>query len=98
VIESRNGTEVGDYIEKPTEHYLVSMGIYIFEPSVLQFVDAGKRLDFPDLVKRLLEAKMKLAIYRSEDFWLDIGRPDDYQKAIEVFAHQREQFVGCSAL
>jgi NDP-sugar pyrophosphorylase family protein len=97
VIESRNETEVGNYIEKPTEHYLVSMGIYIFEPSVLQFIEIGKRLDFPDLVKRLLKMQKKLAIYRSEDFWLDIGRPDDYQKAIEVFAQQREQFIGCSA-
>jgi NDP-sugar pyrophosphorylase family protein len=94
VIESCNETEVSDYIEKPTEHYLVSMGIYIFEPSVLQFIEAGKRLDFPDLVKRLLTAKLKLAIYRSDDFWLDIGRPDDYQKAVEVFAQQRERFIG----
>lgn len=97
VIESCNGTEVSDYIEKPTEHYLVSMGIYIFEPAVLQFIKAGKRLDFPELVKRLLEAKMKLALYRSDDFWLDIGRPDDYQKAIEVFAQQRERFIGHSS-
>ena len=97
VIERRNETEVQDYIEKPTEYYLVSMGIYIFEPTVLKFIESRKRLDFPDLVKRLLEAKVKLAIYRSEDFWLDIGRPDDYQKAIEIFAQQRERFIGRSS-
>jgi NDP-sugar pyrophosphorylase family protein len=73
------------------------MGIYVFEPAVLQFIEVGKRLDFPDLVKRLLKMQRKLAIYRSEDFWLDIGRPDDYQKAIEIFAQQRERFIGHSS-
>jgi NDP-sugar pyrophosphorylase family protein len=96
VIESHDGVEVSGYIEKPTQHYLVSMGIYVFEPAVVRFIEAGTKLDFPELVQRLLEAKEKLAIYRSEDFWLDIGRPDDYQRAIEVFAKQRERFLaGC---
>ncbi len=97
VIETRNGTDIAAYIEKPTPQYLVSMGIYVFEPEVLGFIEAGIRLDFPELIQRLLAAHAKIAIYPSEDFWLDIGRPDDYQKAIEVFEQQRERFIGSPA-
>jgi NDP-sugar pyrophosphorylase family protein len=94
VIEARDGLEVAAYHEKPTQQYLVSMGIYIFEPEILRFIQPGKKLDFPDLVQRLLQAKVKVALYPSEDFWLDIGRPDDYHKAIEVFAQQPDMFLG----
>jgi NDP-sugar pyrophosphorylase family protein len=93
VIDTHHGVEIVQYIEKPTQHYLVSMGIYVFEPQVLEFIDPGQRLDFPELVHRLLAAQAKLVVYRSEDFWLDIGRPDDYHKAIEVFSQQPEMFV-----
>ncbi len=94
VIETHDGLEVAAYLEKPTQQYLVSMGIYVFEPEVLRFIQAGTKLDFPDLVQRLLHAQAKLALYPSEDFWLDIGRPEDYQKAIDIFAQQRDMFLG----
>jgi NDP-sugar pyrophosphorylase family protein len=98
VIETHDGLEVAAYLEKPTQQSLVSLGMYVFEPEVVRFIQAGKKLDFPDLVQRLLQAKAKLALYPSTDFWLDIGRPDDYQKAIEVFAQQREMFLDGSPL
>ena len=98
VIESQDDEAISGYIEKPMYHYLVSMGIYIFEPEVLAFIEIGTKLDFPELVQRLLKADKKLAIYHNQDFWLDIGRPDDYQKAIEVFTRHREKFLGCMSL
>ena len=85
--------EIAGYIEKPTQQDLVSRGLYVFEPEVLNFIEVGQKLDFPELVQRLLAAQKKLMIYRSDDFWLDIGRPDDYQKAVEVFAQQRDMFI-----
>lgn len=97
VIETQNGLEVAAYHEKPTQQYLVSMGVYVFEPEVLRFIQVGQKLDFPDLVQRLLQARAKVALYPSEDFWLDIGRPDDYHQAMEVFAQQRALFLGESS-
>ncbi|MDX6624464.1 MAG: NDP-mannose synthase, partial [Solirubrobacterales bacterium] len=44
------------YIEKPTYHYEVSMGIYAFSPRALALIEPNERLDFPDLVLRLLDA------------------------------------------
>jgi NDP-mannose synthase len=54
VIRLNGGNTIQDYIEKPTIEYNVSMGIYMFEPSVLRFIPKGQHLDFPDLVKILL--------------------------------------------
>jgi NDP-sugar pyrophosphorylase family protein len=93
VIESDAQNLITGYIEKPTYHYQVSMGIYLFEPRVLQFIPPGERLDFPDLVLKLLAAGEKVHGYPYEGYWLDIGRPDDYAQAVEEFTRLRKQFI-----
>jgi len=92
VIESEDGW-VKDYIEKPTYHYAVSTGIYIFEPDVLMHVEKGQRLDLPELVLRLMRAGQKVNIYNFDGYWLDIGRHDDYDSAIEEFSAHRTEFL-----
>ena len=72
---------VTDYVEKPTLHYESSMGVYCFDPSVLPHIEPNVRLDFPDLVLRLVGAGELVRADRSDDFWLDIGQPDDYEQA-----------------
>lgn len=55
VVEQNNGDYViTGYVEKPTLDYRVSMGVYIFEPRVLDYIPKNEYLDFPDLVKTLL--------------------------------------------
>jgi len=92
VIESEDGW-VKDYIEKPTYHYAVSTGIYIFEPDVLEFMEYDQRLDLPGLVLRLMRANKKVNIYNFDGYWLDIGRHDDYESAIEEFSAHRNEFL-----
>lgn len=82
------------YIEKPTYHYEVSMGVYAFAPRVLEQIEPNRRLDFPDLVLRLLEAGETVRARRSEnDYWLDIGRHDDYETAMDEFERMRDRFL-----
>ena len=81
------------YDEKPTLNYLVSMGIYIFEPEVLAYIALNKKLDFPDLVKKLLVKGEKVLIYPNTDYWLDIGRHDDYKEAVEIFEKKQRMFL-----
>ncbi|NIM99719.1 MAG: NTP transferase domain-containing protein [candidate division Zixibacteria bacterium] len=81
------------YIEKPRLSYLVSMGVYVFEPEVINHIPRDGKFDFPDLMQVLLEKDKKVAIYNSDDFWLDIGRPDDYQRAVEEFEKNRKRFL-----
>jgi NDP-sugar pyrophosphorylase family protein len=80
------------YIEKPETAYRVSMGIYVYEPAVLRYITPGVYLDFPDLVGRLIERGEKVCAYVSDCLWLDIGRPDDYARAQELFSEKREAF------
>jgi NDP-sugar pyrophosphorylase family protein len=86
-------TVVTGYIEKPTYAYVASMGVYCFAPSVRDHIPPGQRLDFPDLVLRLIEAGETVRAWRSEDHWLDIGRHDDYEQAQDEFNQLRDVFL-----
>jgi len=93
VIQCNGKDRVVGYIEKPTNKYLVSMGIYIFEPKILSYIPSGKYLDFPDLVNELLIANEKVMGYSYDGYWQDLGRPDDYEQAYSDFETMRSQFL-----
>ncbi|MCZ7590374.1 MAG: sugar phosphate nucleotidyltransferase [Gaiella sp.] len=76
---------VSAYQEKPEMHLDVSMGIYAIEPGALEFVPEGEPSDFPDLVHALLDAGKRVGAYPFEGLWLDIGRHEDYVRAIELW-------------
>ena len=80
-----DGTRIVGYDEKPTISYDVSMGVYVFEREVVDLIPSGEHFDFPDVVHVLLERGLPVAAYRSSDFWLDIGRREDYELAQERF-------------
>ena len=86
-----DGTVCG-YIEKPEYVYPVSMGVYIYEPRALELIPHNQYFDFPSLVLSLLEAGEKVACYENDDIWLDIGRPEDYALAQQVFEENRDKF------
>jgi NDP-mannose synthase len=70
------------YDEKPTLDYFVSMGIYAAEPGVLQYIEPGEPLDLPTLVGRLIDAGETVGAYVHSGYWLDIGRHEDYERAV----------------
>jgi NDP-sugar pyrophosphorylase family protein len=92
VIEFDGQQRVTGYKEKPESAYHVSMGIYVYEPRTLQFIPKGRHLDFPDLVLKLLAAGEKVCAFPADCQWLDIGRPDDYARAQELFAERPGKF------
>ena len=93
VIIKNGDCRIADYIEKPVTDYLVSMGIYIFEPEVLKYIPRGEYLDFPDLVKILINSKEKVVGYEYDGYWQDLGRPDDYEMATRDFESMRNEFL-----
>lgn len=89
--DSDDPTLLTNYFEKPNIEYESSMGVYCFDPRVREFISPGERLDFPDLMLRLVHEGEKVRAWRSNDFWLDIGRPEDYEQAqddIEALRHR----------
>ncbi len=75
---------VTGYEEKPELSYIVSMGVYALEPRAIEAIPAG-RFDIPDLVLRLLELGEPVGSQTFEGYWLDIGRHDDYQQALDDY-------------
>lgn len=69
--------------EKPELNLSVSMGIYVFNKSILELVPNDRPFGFDELVFELLDKKIPIHTYPYSGYWLDIGRPDDYQKANE---------------
>jgi NDP-sugar pyrophosphorylase family protein len=70
------------YEEKPEIPFVVSMGVYAFEPSALEYIEPNQRLDLPDLVLNLLAAGEPVGSFLFDGYWLDIGRHEDYEKAL----------------
>lgn len=76
---------VTGYEEKPELDYTVSMGVYVLEPRAIERIPQGERFDIPDLVLALLEAGEPVGSYAFDGYWLDIGRHDDYEQALQDY-------------
>jgi NDP-sugar pyrophosphorylase family protein len=70
------------YEEKPNLAYAVSMGIYLMDPAVRDFIEPDDHLDLPSLVRILIEAGEPVGGFVHEGYWLDIGRHEDYERAL----------------
>jgi NDP-mannose synthase len=81
VIEHEDAL-VTDYREKPTLHYDVSMGVYVYEPRALTHLPDGP-CAFPELVRVLLAAGERVAGYENDAVWYDIGTVGEYERALK---------------
>lgn len=93
VVQTDDDGVITGYLEKPTSEYLVSMGVYAFSPAALELIEPGERLDFPDLVLRMIDAGLTVRSERFDGYWLDIGRVDDFARAQEEFVTHRDAFL-----
>lgn len=93
VLQFDGNYKVKGYVEKPTYDYMVSMGVYVFEPIALSYIPKGEYLDFPDLVKIMISQGEKVLGFPFEGYWQDLGRPADYERAAVDFEAMRSQFL-----
>jgi NDP-sugar pyrophosphorylase family protein len=70
------------------------MGIYGLNRRVLDWLPADEAFGFDQLVLRLLDARQRIVVRRHTGYWLDIGRPEDFERAAEDFARQQSRFFG----
>lgn len=69
--------------EKPTQTMFVNAGIYLLEPTAWDSIPDGSRFDMTDLIQRLLDEERIVASFPILEYWLDVGRHEDYQRAQE---------------
>ena len=93
VVELDADGEIMGYREKPKLEYMVSMGVNAFHKSVLQFIPHNEYLDMPNLIMKLKDDKKKVMSFRSKCEWLDIGRSEDYERAIERFESAKDRYL-----
>ncbi len=91
-------SRVQAFEEKPEIASTVSMGIYVFDPRALRYIPEDTYFDFPDIVQALLAAHEPVGTYPYDGLWFDIGRQDDYAKAVEAWteAGAADPSVGAS--
>ncbi len=91
VIEAE-GSKITAYTEKPTHHYLASMGVYVMNRDVIETLPVGEYCDLPTLVNRELNAARPVATFLFDGPWYDIGSPEDFREAQEVLQATPELF------
>ena len=92
VLDTADSTLLG-LREKPRMSYEVSMGVYMMSRCALQYVPHGIAYGFDHLMHDLVAAKENVAVRRFSGYWLDIGRPDDYAAAIDIFEKSSSIFL-----
>jgi NDP-sugar pyrophosphorylase family protein len=80
VVECQ-GAAVTRVTEKPLLNFFVNAGIYLMEPVVYRYIPNGQPFDMTELIQRLLVDGRQVVSFPVREYWLDIGLPDDYQKA-----------------
>lgn len=67
--------------EKPSVTFFINAGIYLLEPAVRDLIPDGRRFDMTDLIPAVVAAGRTVVAFPIREYWLDVGRLEDYQKA-----------------
>lgn len=79
------GEQMVGIVEKPIQSFFVNGGIYVFSPSALKHIPSGSYFDMPTFFETLIKEGNKVGIYPIHEYWLDIGRKDDFLRAHEEY-------------
>lgn len=80
-VVQMEGMNITGFAEKPVSRSYINAGIYAFSPSVLDHLVPHRHCDMPTLFDRLRETKHRTVAYPMHEPWLDVGRPDDLERA-----------------
>ncbi|MFJ4391954.1 nucleotidyltransferase family protein [Pseudomonas soli] len=85
VIQSE-GHRIRSMVEKPVQKFFINAGIYLLSPALVKSVQPGTRIDMPTLLEREIAAGRDVNMFPVHEYWLDIGRMEDFQRAQHEFA------------
>ena len=89
VLEKSNKNYLTGIKEKPEFNFEVSMGVYMVNKEVVEHIPSNSFFGFDSLMLKLIEKKYTVELFEHKGYWLDIGRPDDYMIATDVFAKHK---------
>ncbi|MFJ5790450.1 nucleotidyltransferase family protein [Lysinibacillus sp. NPDC093197] len=76
-----DGTDLVTIKEKPIHRSFVNAGIYVLNPEVFNYIPQDEYYDMPTLFEQLIDKKEKATVFPIHEYWLDIGKMDDFNKA-----------------
>lgn len=76
-----DGEKIVSIEEKPEQSFFVNAGIYVLSPEAVARVNEEEFFDMPDLFNEIIDAGEKTTVYPIREYWLDIGRIDDFERA-----------------
>ena len=86
VMETNNHNVVS-FKEKPTYTYYSNGGIYIVKKELLKRIPKNTFYNATDLMESVIKDGGKLVSYPIRQYWLDIGKPEDFEKAQADIKH-----------
>lgn len=86
------GSAIESVDEKPSQAYLANVGVYLFEPEVLDAVEDNKFLLTTDLIMHFVKAGRKVGVYPVDgEAWQDMGQLDEMKKMAKNLERKQEQ-------
>jgi dTDP-glucose pyrophosphorylase len=80
-VVNGEGNKITSMVEKPIQRFFVNAGIYVLSPRVIQSVPVNHRIDMPTLLEEHMEERDNILMFPIHEYWLDIGRMDDFNRA-----------------
>jgi dTDP-glucose pyrophosphorylase len=80
-VITSEGTQIKSMVEKPVHRFFVNAGIYLLDPALVKSVEPGTRIDMPTLLEQQIDGGNAVNMFPIHEYWLDIGRMDDFHKA-----------------
>ncbi len=82
-VVQAQGARVVSMVEKPMQKFFVNAGIYLLSPELLSAVKPGVRIDMPTILAEAIQNNQTVSMFPVHEYWLDIGRMEDFQRAQE---------------
>ncbi len=92
VLQTGENNKLIHFLEKPVNKYNVSMGVYMGSKEILDFIPENQFYGFDHLMLDLIKHDKPATVKVFSGYWMDIGRPDDYEKACDDLAENRIVF------
>lgn len=85
-VLNTEGTSLTSIEEKPVHKHLINAGIYVLSPVIFDQIRGAEAIDMPELITRLQDHGLKISVLEVNEYWMDIGRPKDLERARTEYA------------
>ena len=85
-VVKMNDNKIIEIAEKPVQKFFVSAGIYMLSPEILDLIPQDEFYDMPTLFEKAIAQDKNVISFPIHEYWIDIGRLEEYQKANEEYA------------